>query len=373
MLALVLMIAFPSLAQPPASGSIQPVDQPLTVSEQEAAKELNEAAWAYRQGRFAEAQLHAEKALAIDPSSQTAARFIARTVHAQYKPGDESDANLAKAREAVDAYRRLLERDSHNEEAYQAIAYFYSVLKEDELLHEWVFRRAVDATFSDEQRAEAYLVLASRDWDCSFKITELPSNKVTVLTRKNRMEIHYKPKEPAEFSKALRCATEGLELNEAAIAMDPDSDVAWQYKENLLLELAKLSEMDNDLQLKAEYSNQAKTARQTSEELKRRKINGATNVDSPIGSGRIPGAGFEADLQYVRNGKYAHVWIFSRKDGKKLDKNDATYLRTNAPRVTDWVATSEGLKIIAGSNFDLEPGNWELLKQRFNVEDYSSR
>jgi hypothetical protein len=67
-LALVLAIAFPSPAQQTTSGPVQPkdqpVDQPLTISQQEAAEELNEAAWAFRQGRFPEAQLHAEKALA---------------------------------------------------------------------------------------------------------------------------------------------------------------------------------------------------------------------------------------------------------------------------------------------------------------------
>jgi hypothetical protein len=82
---------------------------------------------------------------------------------------------------------------------------------------------------------------------------------------------------------------------------------------------------------------------------------------------------FDADLQYVRNGQYTYVWVFSRKDGKVLDKDDAAYLRKNAPQVVDWVGTDEGKKFIAGTNFDLEQGNMELLKKRFVVEDYSGR
>jgi hypothetical protein len=83
--------------------------------------------------------------------------------------------------------------------------------------------------------------------------------------------------------------------------------------------------------------------------------------------------GFEADLDYVRRGQYTYVLVFSRKDGKPLDKNDGAYLRTNAPQVVDWVTTDEGKKVIAGTNFDMEKGNLNLLKKRFVVEDYTGK
>ncbi len=86
-----------------------------------------------------------------------------------------------------------------------------------------------------------------------------------------------------------------------------------------------------------------------------------------------PKPGFEADLDYVRKGQYTYVWVFSRKDGKPLDKSDAAYLRTNAPQVVDWVTTEEGKRVIAGTNFDLAQGNLSLLKKRFNVEDYTGK
>jgi hypothetical protein len=86
-----------------------------------------------------------------------------------------------------------------------------------------------------------------------------------------------------------------------------------------------------------------------------------------------PLTGFEKDLQYIRNGQYTYVWVFSRKDGKPLDKDDARYLRTNAPQVVDWVTTDEGKKVIGGTNFNLEEGNLDLLKKRFIAEDYSGK
>jgi hypothetical protein len=96
----------------------------------------------------------------------------------------------------------------------------------------------------------------------------------------------------------------------------------------------------------------------------------SATVSTPQAS---PLTGFERDLQYVKNGQYSYIWIFSRKDGKPLDKNDSAFLRTNAPQVVDWVITDEGKKVIAGTNFNLEEGNLEMLKKRFNAEDYTGR
>ena len=82
---------------------------------------------------------------------------------------------------------------------------------------------------------------------------------------------------------------------------------------------------------------------------------------------------FQRDLQFVRNSNFTYVWIFSRQDGKTLDKTDADVLRKAAPHVVDWVMTDEGKRAIAGSNMDLEPENWTLLRKRFVFEDYSGK
>ena|SRR4026209_541082 len=92
----------------------------------------------------------------------------------------------------------------------------------------------------------------------------------------------------------------------------------------------------------------------------------STPVPSPL-------TGFEKDLQYIRNGQYSYVWVFSRKDGKPLDRDDSAFLRTNAPQVVDWVTTDEGKKVIAGTNFNLEERNLEKLKKRFVTEDYTGK
>jgi tetratricopeptide (TPR) repeat protein len=275
-----LVLAFFS---PAAAQDDSPVRQAsespeLTTAQREARQELNEAASSYHDGNFVAAQQHSEKALSLDPSSKTALLFVARTIHAQYKPGDQTEANVAKAREGIDAYKRILTQDRQSEEAYKAIAYLFGSLKENELQRQWVFQRAVDPNYSNEKRAEAFVVLASRDWDCSFKITELPTNHTTTLLKNGSAKIHYsRPKDAAGFEKAKRCAADGLAMIENAITLWPDNDSAWSYKTNLLQELSKLAEMDNNLSLKVDYESQVEAAGRMTEYLNKAH----TNIASP--------------------------------------------------------------------------------------------
>jgi len=98
----------------------------------------------------------------------------------------------------------------------------------------------------------------------------------------------------------------------------------------------------------------------------------AESSPSQTKSEPTPLSAFERDLQDVRNSQFTYVWVFSRKDGKPLDKADSDYLRTNAPQVVDWVS-SDWKKAVGGTNFDLERGNLNLLRKRFVVEDYSHK
>src|SRR5215213_4123733 len=99
----------------------------------------------------------------------------------------------------------------------------------------------------------------------------------------------------------------------------------------------------------------------------------STASPTPAGPAPSPLVGFEKDLQYIRNGQFTYIWVFSRKDGKPLEPADSIFLRANAPQVVDWVTTDEGRKVIAGTNFNLEEGNLEALKKRYVAEDYSGR
>jgi tetratricopeptide (TPR) repeat protein len=230
------------------------------VNKVRAKNELNEAARVYREGHFEEAEQHAKRALSIDPDNKTAAIFLARIIHQQYKPGVDTPENIAKAREAIEAYRHILEKNPNDEEAYKAISILYAAIKDDAKLREWILARANDSNMPSEKRAEAYAILAGKDWDCSFKITELPDVKVTSNEGGKPTVKYQKPKDQKDFDTAQRCVARGLEEGETAIKYDPNSESAWSYKTNLLLEAAKLAEMNGDADHKAQYQKQAETA-----------------------------------------------------------------------------------------------------------------
>ncbi|MDX6528074.1 MAG: hypothetical protein QOH41_364 [Blastocatellia bacterium] len=86
-----------------------------------------------------------------------------------------------------------------------------------------------------------------------------------------------------------------------------------------------------------------------------------------------PATQFDRDLKFVRDGHFEHVWVFSRKDGKEFTSEDSASLRTNAPKVVDWVTTDGNRKVIGGSNFDIEPTQLAALQKRFKIEDYSGK
>lgn len=237
--------------------------------------ELNEGARQYREGNFVEAQRRFEKALELDPTNMNAPLFIARAIHSQYHPGVASPENVAIAEAAIEAYKKALERIPDNDDSFNAVAYLYRQLRNDAMEREWLLTRATNDAAPAAKRADAYAVLAGKEWNCSFEITEQPENKTIVRRRGKRVFKFLKPKNEEEFNKASRCASSGLELIEQAIQLHPENTNAWAYRVNLLREMAKLAEMERNYKQRDVYSQQADEAFAThtklSEDAARRK------------------------------------------------------------------------------------------------------
>jgi tetratricopeptide (TPR) repeat protein len=242
--------------------------------------ELERVAHFYRTGNFIEAQRHAERAVSLDPSNRTALTFLARVSHQRYKPGDETPENIKFARQAIATYQRLLDLDSQNEDAFKSVAVLYRAIREEDLLRGWLLQRAQSPQFPYDKRAEAYAMLAGRFWDCSFKITELPDKKVTDEKGSNSGVIYLRPIDALEFEKIKQCVASGLEMADMALALEPNSESGWSYKMNLLMEKAKLAEMEGLAAAKADYLKQMKQAQLQLEKLaaERRQREGG---DSP--------------------------------------------------------------------------------------------
>jgi hypothetical protein len=86
-----------------------------------------------------------------------------------------------------------------------------------------------------------------------------------------------------------------------------------------------------------------------------------------------PATEFEQKLKDVSDAHFQFVWVFRRLDGKAFTSADSEILRTNAPRVVDWVGLDDKTTYIAGSNFPIAPENLAALQKRYKIEDYSGR
>ncbi len=251
---------------------------------QEANKELNDGTAQYRAGNFAEAQRHFERALELDPSQKNAPLFIARAIHAQYRPGVDSPENIAKAQEAIEAYKKVLVQNPDDDNSFTAVAVLYRQLKDEQNESDWLMMRANLETAPKEKRSDAYTVLASKQWNCSFDITERRENKKTVQ-KPDAVVIRYiKPKDESDFFKAQQCATRGMELIEQALSLKPENATAWSNKTNLFREMAKLAQMEGNQEQQAFYNNQAEESLATSTKLSEQN---APREIGPIGPGPV--------------------------------------------------------------------------------------
>ena len=255
-----------------------------------AKNELNEAAAAYRDARFEEAERRSRRALDLDPTNKTAPMFIARIVHRQFKKGVNTPENMAKARDAIELYKKILQTNPKSEEAFKAIADLYGALNEDAKQREWILQHAADKNIDDDRRAESYIILASKDWHCSNDITELPANKTTTIDPKTNTGTpsYQKPKDEKEFQSVKLCVTRGLADIESAIHLVPDSEPAWSTKASLLLEASKLAEMEGKMDQKARLAKEAadaltKTAELSKANEKKKEENAKKSASPPAG------------------------------------------------------------------------------------------
>jgi hypothetical protein len=227
---------------------------------------LNEGARAYKDGRFPDAEARFREAHELDPTQKAAPLFIARAVQQQYKPGVQTPENLAIGEKAIAEYDKILKNNPGDEDAYKAIVFLYGQMKNEGKVNELLMQRASGGP-TPTAKAEALTILASKQWQCSYDITEQKENKSTE-NRPDKILIHYKkPANQADFDKAQQCATEGLKLAEQAASLDVDNPNAWSYKTNLLREKSKLAEMAGDATAKADLDKQYEAALETQKRL----------------------------------------------------------------------------------------------------------
>jgi tetratricopeptide (TPR) repeat protein len=231
----------------------------------EAKQELNEAAKSYKQGQYAAAEQHSRRALQLDPNSRIAPSFIARSIHAQYRPGVSDAENIAIAERAIDAYQEILHRDPRNQEPFRAIVALLNSLHHEDELRAFVSARLQRGDLPDPLRIEGNVLLAKLDWQRVFAFTEQPNIKKVL--RNGTTRFVYPPNGAAECGGMINTAFRGLDEVEQALLVEPDNESAWFYKTNLLIVMARFAEMNGDVDQRADYIRQAVAARQRAGEF----------------------------------------------------------------------------------------------------------
>jgi len=226
-----------------------------------AEQEIRAALCEIDQHAYGVAQQRMERLLQTDPANLDARKVLLGILALQIKPGDTSPENIALIRKAIDAYQEVLPNPQltagEKRRIDSFLVFLYGRISRDEQRKE-LERRAVDPTRSAKDRSSLYTVLAGQSWDCSFKVTELPESKLVAAD--NHTIIYKKPAAQKDFESAQACVKRGLGEVETALKLDPDNESAWSYKMNLLLEAAKLAEMEGDSIHKAAYRKQSDEA-----------------------------------------------------------------------------------------------------------------
>ena len=235
-----------------------------------AEQEIRAALCEIDQHAYAAARARIERLLQTDPANVDAQKVRLGILAAQIKPGDTSPENITLIRNAIAAYQDALQSPQLTADEKDRIDKFvvllYGRIGRDEQRQE-LERRSIDPKRDAKDRSSAYTVLASQSWDCSFKLTELPEVKLVVNNGNQSTVTYKKPAAQKDFDSAQACVKRGLDEAESAIKLDPDNENAWSYKTNLLLEAAKLAEMEGDQTRKAAFRKQSDEANKITSDL----------------------------------------------------------------------------------------------------------
>lgn len=159
------IVSLEAFAQTPPS-----TDTPLLTLR----RKLVDGSEAYKDRKFAEAEQLFREAVACDPNGditegKTARVFLARTLHSEYI-GHRQD--VAKAKEAIEEYKKALLADPNDQFSYKAVASLLENLQEYDEWNSWVNERSKNEAIRPENRAEALVSLATKRNTCAKDITD---------------------------------------------------------------------------------------------------------------------------------------------------------------------------------------------------------
>ncbi len=234
-----------------------------------ARKNLVDGGKAYKDRKFQKAEELFRDAIAREPEGssvegKTAQLFLARTLHSEYI---SNRSNTGKAEEAIKEYKKVLSADVSDQSSFKAIANLLENLGRNDEALTWLTERANNEKVPKDQRAEAYTSLAAKKYSCANDISDVEPVKKTV-TKDGKPAFEFtKPTDPEAFTNLKQCVEEGTSLIDKAVEFDPNSDSAWSYKANFLVQQSRVAEMEGSNDLRDQYKAKAEEAKSRFTEL----------------------------------------------------------------------------------------------------------
>ena len=245
---------------------------------------LNKGIAAYKNARYADAVEFFKTSIALDPTNKNGRLYLATAYMSQYIPGADSPENNQMAKAAKTEFQKVL-ADSPNDKialaslaslAYNQAQGVPELDKKFERLNEakeW-YKKLVEA---DPQNREAYYSLGVIDWAETYPVRNTA-----------RVKLGMKPEDPGPIKdkkvkeelrqRNLPLIEDGLKQLSKSLEIDPNYDDAMAYVNLLYRERADLAETPD------EYKKDSETADGwVQKSLDTKKKNGARQAAAGAG------------------------------------------------------------------------------------------
>ncbi len=245
---------------------------------------LNKGIQAYKNARYADAVEFFKTSISLDPSNKNGRLYLATAYMSQYIPGADSPENNQMAKAAKTEFQKVL-ADSPNDKialaslaslAYNQAQGVPELDKKFERLDEakeW-YKKLVEA---DPQNREAYYSLGVIDWAETYPVRNTA-----------RVKLGMKPEDPGPIKdkkvkeelrqRNLPLIEDGLKQLSKSLEIDPNYDDAMAYVNLLYRERADLAETSD------EYKKDSETADGwVQKSLDTKKKNGARQAAAGAG------------------------------------------------------------------------------------------
>jgi tetratricopeptide (TPR) repeat protein len=195
----------------------------------QARDELNKGVQAYKNANYEQAIEHFKTAVGLDDDLKVAKLYLATAYRSQYVPGVDTPDNIAMAKQALDGYHEILEKDPTDIGSIKGTAWLYMQMKKWNDARDY-YSRAIKL---DPNDPDLYYSVGFVDWSESYENAAAVKAKAGM-----RVEDELKGKQDQKVCAELRAkdgtvVDDGLKMLQTAIDKRADYDDAMAYM-NLL-------------------------------------------------------------------------------------------------------------------------------------------